>query len=400
MVIPCEIHLLFKDCGITVRRTDDRGSDRLFIRWRDSPAPRSFVFIRGSKIVRMTHQETACDNEGCSRRRAACRIPAASAGQTLLQFLTGRFDYHSDDEWRDLIQAGKLLVNDESATEDRCLRVGDRVEYHVPDVPEPAVNSNVKIVYEDDALWVIDKPGDLPVHPAGKYFNHTLWAILKGRHPGVDIRFVNRLDRETSGLLLVAKTAEMCARCADSLRRPDACKEYLALVEGDFPDRLIAAGRLIRRRDSLIRKKMGFIPGDQAPSTDDHGRRVKTRFAKMCGNGELSLVQAWLETGRTHQIRASLESFGFPLAGDKIYGVDETVFLRFIEGKPTAGDRVTMRLPRQALHAARLVFRHPGTGCLHEWRAPLPDDIMAVIKQTGDGRFVDAAELATAGTTL
>lgn len=348
----------------------------------------------------MADHETSSFHRDFSRRQAKCRIPAVSAGQTLIEFLSGRFAYHTETEWRHLINAGQVLINHKAAPAEALLRFGDMVEYRVPDLPEPAINPDFKIVYEDDDLWVIDKPGDLPVHPAGKYFHHTLWALLREKRPGEIIRFVNRLDRETSGLLLAAKTPDICAKCVNSLSHPDARKEYLALVEGDFPERLTADGWLVRRENSLIRKKTWFIPGAGQPLEDPAGRQVKTRFSKIYGSGELSLVKAWLETGRTHQIRASLEYFGFPLVGDKIYGVDETVFLRFIDGDQTPGDAAKTRLPRQALHAARLVFRHPGTGCLCEWRAPLPDDMMALIKCTGGSRFVEAAELATAGTTL
>ncbi|MDT8391187.1 MAG: RluA family pseudouridine synthase [Lentisphaeria bacterium] len=335
-----------------------------------------------------------------SRRQAKCRIPADTAGQRLIEFLAGRFAYHTEPEWRCLVEAGQVLVNHKAASTEDLLRFGDMVEYMPPDLPEPAVNSDFKIVYEDDHLLVIDKPGNLPVHPAGAYFHHTLWALLRETRPGEVIRFVNRLDRETSGLLLAGKTAAVCAECVDALSRPDARKEYLALVEGDFPDVLTADGWLARRDDSLIRKKTWFMPGERPPPEDSAARRVRTRFASIYSAGKLSLVKAWLDTGRTHQIRASLEYFGFPLVGDKIYGVDETVFLRFIDGGQTAADKISTRLPRQALHAARLVMRHPVTGCLSEWRAPLPDDMLTLIKNVGGNRFVRAAELATAGTTL
>jgi 23S rRNA pseudouridine955/2504/2580 synthase/23S rRNA pseudouridine1911/1915/1917 synthase len=178
------------------------------------------------------------------------------------------------------------------------------------------------VLYEDHSILVVNKPGNLPCHPAGKFFQHTLWAELQ-RQQGLlpPLHFVNRLDREISGLVVVAKTIA-AARC---------CRAQIA-----------------------FRPLAGAVRG-------------------------LTLAAIRPQTGRRHQIRAVLAALGYPLAGDKLYGVDETMFLRFCRRSLSAADQAALRLPRQALHAVRLKFRHPVSAAMLSFEAEMPADMRRLL---------------------
>ncbi len=218
---------------------------------------------------------------------------------------------------------------------------------------EPPVLRSAGILYEDDDLVVADKPGNLPCHPGGRYCANTLLHLLRDRAgDGGKLRIINRLDRETSGIVLVAKSAAMSRSLSGQFRRHTAQKEYTVLVHGDFPVHLEARGWLVPDADSVIRKKRRFVTCSAPPAPG--AESAETDFELVEARDGISRVLARPRTGRTHQIRATLLSLGFPVVGDKIYGLDETFFLRFITDALTEADRARLVLPRQALHASSL----------------------------------------------
>lgn len=316
------------------------------------------------------------------RRLTASDLPAAGR-EPLLDFLVRRFTYHSATEWTELLQAGRLLLNGVPAAPGAEAVSGDLLEYDLPtDQPEPPVNTAWSVLYEDDALLAVAKPPDLPCHPAGGYFRHTLWALLKERFGDAFFAFANRLDRETSGIVLVAKSREAARALQRQFEHRRVEKQYQAVVEGMFPEaELEAAGWLTADAASEVRKKRRFIPaasGQAAPgAAPEGGEWAETRFLRLEINPDanLSLVAIRPRTGRLHQIRATLAALGHPLAGDKLYGADDTVFLRFCNETLTDGDRRRLRIGRQALHASRLRFTHPVTRAPLEITCPLPDDL-------------------------
>ena len=180
--------------------------------------------------------------------------------------------------------------------------------------------------------------------------------MLRSSQP--EARLVNRLDRETSGLVLFGLSKEAAGNLGKQFSGRTVSKEYLVLVHGDFPDELEAEGFLERDTDCEVRKKRRFVT---EPSSE-LAESAKTRFRVIARNEGFSLVQALPHTGRLHQIRATLCSLGFPVVGDKIYGLDPSLFLRFIGDGLTAADKQGLLLTHQALHAWRLTLRTPHTG--------------------------------------
>jgi 23S rRNA pseudouridine955/2504/2580 synthase/23S rRNA pseudouridine1911/1915/1917 synthase len=298
------------------------------------------------------------------------------AGMPLASFLAGRFTYHSEPEWRRLVGEGRVVVNGAPSDPERLLEAGDAVCYDASGIAEPPVDTDFRVVTETPWLLVVDKPGNLPCHPGGRYFNHTLWAFLKTRC-GVDAPvFVNRIDRETSGLVIVARKPEAAAGLMQQFAAHTVVKRYTVFVEGVFPERLETAGWLTGDPHSAIRKKRRFVPaapGSPAPSKA--AEWAETAFVREYVCIGFSVVTALPRTGRLHQIRATLLALGYPVTGDKLYGVDETLFLRLCEGALTPADYARLRMRRQALHAGALRFRHPGSGAWMEVVAPLPPDM-------------------------
>ena len=314
------------------------------------------------------------------KRRAAARIPAEGAGKTLLEYLSSRFNYHSSDEWQKHILAGELALDNVVCQQPgRVLSVGMLLEYDPKELQEPAVNQDYRIIFEDEFLLVIDKPGNLPVHPAGPYFNHTLWALLNDAGYG-KIHFVNRLDRETSGLLIAAKDSRTAGEINKTL--PEMLKRYMVLVHGIFPEEaVIAEGFLLADTDSSIRKKQRFVPLSAVPEIlPEKSAAVKTLFRRLQGNEKYTLLAAELFTGRMHQIRATLRGLNFPVVGDKLYGLDEQFYRKLALDTLSAADRERLVLARQALHCSDLGFVHPASGKKLEFHAPLPEELKAVIE--------------------
>ena len=315
-------------------------------------------------------------------RQASLRVPADAAGTALLDYLAGRFPYHDRDAWRRLVAAGKVLCNNRPTTPGQALAGGDAIAYQPEPRPEPPVDFTAELLYQDNDLLVLAKSANLPCHPAGCFFNHTLWAMLAcpdrqnlpppfNALPALPTpHFVTRLDRETSGIVVIARHPAAAQRTARLLQTPAAAKQYLVVVENQnhFPDALAANGWLATDPASPVRKKRGFYRDKPL------GRAAEsagTDFRRLAVHGDLALLAATLHTGRTHQIRATLAAGGFPVVGDKIYGCDETIYLRFIAGELTSDDITRLRLPSQALHAWKTTLPRPA-GPAITFTAPPP----------------------------
>jgi RluA family pseudouridine synthase len=278
------------------------------------------------------------------------------------------------------LAAGRFLLNDREAAGSDLLAAGDLLVYRMVPMPEPPVDWRYEVLYEDGDLLVVDKPAPLPCHPGGRFFNHTLWARLREKHGLARPAFINRLDRETSGIVLLAKNTQAACHCQAQFARQRVDKHYLVLVEGEFPSGTMKAeGWVAPDPASAIRKKVRFSLA--AGAVPAGAKACSTSFRLLAGGAGMSLLAAWPHTGRCHQIRATLCSLGYPVVGDKLYGVDEQLFLRLQEGRLNAADHARLRLERQALHAAYLRLIHPGTGRELSVTAPLPAAFQVILPE-------------------
>jgi len=300
-------------------------------------------------------------------RKAEARIESSDEGRRLVDWLERRFTYLDAAGWERAIEAGRLLVDGERSEAGRVLRTGEIVSFDTGDEPEPEVDSRYEVLHADQDFLVLDKPPLLPCHPGGRFFDNSLSRLLAGRYGWVHI--ATRLDRETSGLVLACRTRVAAAHIQAESDAGRMRKTYYALVHGEFPSSARAEGFLSRDLESLVRKKRRFT--EERP--DQPCESCATNFALVhrganaaggafaadgasAAGGVLSLVRCLPETGRSHQIRASLLALGFPILGDKLYGTDEGAFLRFCEGGLTAEDEARLGLPFQALHCGELSF--------------------------------------------
>lgn len=285
-------------------------------------------------------------------------VPEKENGCLLLDFLASRYKRFDRNGWEEEIRKGKVKVEGEII----CLPLAvlkkhAKISYCPGELPEPAADLAYKVHYEDEYYLVLEKSGNICVHPTGPFFRNTLWyqaSLVYG-----ELKFVQRLDKETSGLLIAARSRQAAA-AMDNGRTP-LHKEYLAMVHGDFYGKVRANGRLVPDKRSCIRKKKRFLfDGNDGNSLGESAKTTLIRERAI--PPEMSLVRVIPVTGRQHQIRATLYSLGFPLAGDKLYGKDERLFNRIKENSFTEEEKNLLLLPRQALHCAVLEFIHPFTG--------------------------------------
>jgi RluA family pseudouridine synthase len=295
------------------------------------------------------------------RNRRRMTVSQQEAGLQLADWLSARYTYRGREAWTKEIREGRILTDGVRTAPDLILKRGMTVSYDPPPFPEPEVNRNYSIVYQNQDLLVVDKPQDLPSHPGGIYLHNSLVTFLKEEYG--EVYLANRLDRETSGLMLVARSKAAATFFFRELKERRVVKEYLALVHGEFPGFLDAVGWLMKDEGSLIRKKRAFYPDSCAVHPGDSGspgrQFARTEISCVETAGGYSLLRCRLHTGKMHQIRATLCSLGFPLVGDKIYGRDETIFLRFASGRMSPTDRERLVLPNQALQSSLIRFRPP-----------------------------------------
>jgi 23S rRNA pseudouridine1911/1915/1917 synthase len=260
-----------------------------------------------------------------------------------------------------LIEAGAVLVDGRPRAKRRAVAAGERVTLRRPaaEPPVEAPPASFAVAYEDDHVLVIDKPPGVVVHPARGHGSGTLVQALAGRVAGGDDPerpgVVHRLDRDTSGLLVLARTEAAHAALKAAMGRRAVTREYLALVEGR-PAARTGTIEAPLGRDRRVRTRVS--------TETDEPRGAVTHFETERALPDSTLLRVRLETGRTHQIRAHLRAIGHPVAGDPEYG--------------RAG---LYGLERQFLHAARLAFAHPVTGAPLDLRSPLPDDLAAALER-------------------
>lgn len=232
--------------------------------------------------------------------------------------------------------------------------------------------TDFEILKESRDWLVVAKPAPLVVHPSSGSTEVTLWDLLRESRPNEEVFLVNRLDRETSGCLLVAKSGKSARTLGKSLARGEVVKEYLAIVHGwpEWDNCRVETG--LRRKGEFTASEIWV-----RQAIHPEGKPSNTRFEVLQRwenrFGRFSQIRCLPETGRTHQIRVHLESVGHGIVGDKIYGRDDSAYLRFLADGWSDSLAEELLLPRQALHAARLLF--PWNGELADVSCDVPDDL-------------------------
>ena len=276
-----------------------------------------------------------------------------NAGMMLASFLASRFTYRTREEWCERIAKGEIKINGKETQPDTILNLHDLIEYIPQDIAEPPADLNYSIIHEDDNVIVINKPGNLCVHPSGPFFKHTLWHLLTSKYG--KIHFVNRLDRETSGILLATKNSKAAAFLSKAGNI--ICKEYEALVFGNFQEEITATGFLVSDKSSMVLKKRKFVK--ELNENDVKIETATTILKPIKSNEKFSLVNATPITGRMHQIRITLYSLGFPMVGDKLYGPNDILFLKQRTDEITEEEKASLIMSRQALHSSKITYIDP-----------------------------------------
>jgi 23S rRNA pseudouridine1911/1915/1917 synthase len=284
-------------------------------------------------------------------------------GGRLDKFVTEKLPELSRTYAQKLITDGCITVNNQVVKASQRLNTGDRLTISIPPpVPSTLTPENIplSVLYEDEDLLVIDKPAGLTVHPAPGTPNHTLVNAVLARLPelpdtGDRLRpgIVHRLDKDTSGLVLVAKNRLALSKLTDQFKTRSVLKVYLVLVRGHLSPESGFIDAPIGR-DPSNRKRMAVV---------DSGREARTKYRVIKYTGNCTLIEVMPETGRTHQIRVHLSAIGYPVVGDKTYGVKSAF------------------LSRQFVHAHRLGFRLPSSDEYVEFESELPSDLEQALER-------------------
>jgi len=291
-------------------------------------------------------------------------VPENETKVRLDRFLAKKLPEYSRSRLQQLIRGGFVRLNGATTRPRHLVRSGDKIELTEPPLekidnqPEPIP---LEVLFEDEDIIVINKPPGLVVHPGAGHRQHTLvnallshCATLSGiggkERPGI----VHRLDKETSGCLVIAKNDEAHRELSRQFGERTVEKIYLALV-----------ARKLRKDAGVIEEKIGRHPvhRQRMSVASARGRTAKTDYRVICSGDQASLVECRLYSGRTHQIRVHLHHLGHPVLGDKVYAA-----------------HLAKNFPRHMLHAWKLGFRHPRSGESKSFEAPLPDDFTTAMK--------------------
>jgi 23S rRNA pseudouridine1911/1915/1917 synthase len=336
--------------------------------------------LSGKALTGETRVEPASAGQSVELAPRSASVPHALAGERLDKVLAKVFPEFSRSRLQSWVEEGRVRVNGTLAKVRQAVPLEAHIEL-VPDLlpeqlafaPEPI---EFDIVYEDAALVVLNKPAGLVVHPAAGNWSGTILNGLLHRYgqaaaglPRAGI--VHRLDKDTSGLMVVARTLEAQTDLVRQLQARTVKRRYLALVWGAMPDEGIIDAPI--GRDPRERKRMAVVTGAAGKPARTHFRTVDESVWQQ---QTVSAVHCDLETGRTHQIRVHCAHIGHPLLGDPVYG-------------GLRGRRSSVPLPggftRQALHAWRLGLIHPETRRAMHWLAELPEDMAALVATLGFG---------------
>lgn len=306
------------------------------------------------------------------------RVPPESAGMRVDRFLASQLRNTSRTRAKDIAARTAYSLDARPLKPSERVHAEDHVVLWRPAFDELDEPLPIAVVFEDEHLLVVDKPPNMAVHPTARHHHATVVKCLQAERPGEFLTLVHRIDRETSGLLMVARSpaADRAFKRAledrsvgafTGAKSPPLQKTYLAITHGAPPEGLIDRP-LEADTDNPLRVKMR----QAAPGT---GLEARTQVKVLETKGGYCLVECELLTGRQHQIRVHLAAAGAPLVGDKLYGPDERMLARAADGELSDADLAQLELPRHALHAHRYRLRHAVTGTDLDLCSPLPPDL-------------------------
>ena len=282
-------------------------------------------------------------------------VPSKFDGETLLDFLDGFHPHVGRDEWTNRCHAGRLVRDGLVMAVDDQVVAGQRIEHMVPNTIEPDVNANIRLLFEDDSIVVVNKPAPIPMHPSGRFNRNTLIYLLNSVFAPTFLRIVHRLDANTSGVVVLAKKASVARTLQKQLQEATVTKTYIAIVEGhpDWDEKICDASI----NADAVKTGARLVDNDGVKAT------TELRVVERLPNGT-SRVEAIPITGRTNQIRVHLAHLGFPIVGDKTYGKNGRI-----------GDSQTHAVddPPLCLHARSIRFAHPISDEPQEFVADAPD---------------------------
>ncbi len=311
-------------------------------------------------------------------------VDAGLDGQRLDVALATVLTWRSRANIHRMIDAGLVRVDGREVPASRRVRIGNTIVVELPPTPTPAPDATVAVdfgvLYEDAWMLAVDKPPGMAVHPSGRHLSGTLIHELHRRYrrpdePARDVvpRLLHRIDLETSGLVAVGLDEQFHQLVGRQFEDRLVSKSYLAVVRG-CP--ALAEGTIDL---SIVPDKTSAVRLKLTTSTSGEGLPAVTRYRVQRRNNRCALLAVYPETGRTHQIRVHMAAIGCPLVGDKLYGGDEQMFLRQIEGTLAAEDKASLGLARHALHSHSLRFFHPMLGKDMTIECPLPADMQALV---------------------
>lgn len=310
-------------------------------------------------------------------------VEEAYAGFRLDHYLKRMIPRLSRTRLQAIIRAQVKPVRGRVLKPHSAVALGDEIVIRRPAQPEPPCPRTFDVLYEDAHMMVVDKPAGLPVHASAKFYFNTLTRVLSERYPGAGLQICHRLDRETSGTLVVARGKDIAARLKGAFAAHRVHKTYLAIVWGNppWPEGTLDSAHDI---DHAIDLPLGLVQDPRARIQIRMEVRADalpalTRVRVLARRETCALVRCLPVTGRQHQIRAHLAAVGYPIVGDKLYAHGDDVFAAYCDGGMTAELQDLLRLPRQALHAASIIVPHPETRAPLRVDSPLPPDLRAFL---------------------
>jgi 23S rRNA pseudouridine1911/1915/1917 synthase len=310
-----------------------------------------------------------------------CRVDSYRSGWSIVAFLAHRFPYHTPDGWTNRVRDEWVRVNDATVAPEHVVVKDDAVAYTIWHA-EPPVDDRYQVLFEDDHYLAVAKSGNIPVHACGIYIVNTLIARLRTDF-GANVNLVHRLDRETSGVVMLAKHRDANRLLARMFERGEVEKRYLAIVHGHLADKEFLIDAPIGKIDARFQYPVEYEWGKQNDlatylpkrCVDPNGKPARTRAEVLGTRGAYTTLRITPEQGRTNQIRVHLAHAGHPIVGDKIYSLSGEVRDEQLREGLTERVQAALVVPRHALHCESLAFEHPIERARVELRAPLPEDL-------------------------